>query len=64
MQRQECIEDGHGALVAITSTGRTAIERAAPGHVRAVRNLVFDALGENEIDGLEAAIDAMAARLD
>jgi hypothetical protein len=29
-----------------------------------VRSLVFDALGGNEIDGLEAAVDAIAARID
>ncbi|MCW0212747.1 MAG: MarR family transcriptional regulator [Pseudonocardia sp.] len=64
VRREECPEDGRGAFIAVTAEGRAAIEQAAPGHVRAVRRLVFDALSEDQVDGLEAAIGAMAARLD
>ena len=42
--REECDDDGRGAFVVLTPAGRAAIERAAPGHVRTVRSLVFDAL--------------------
>ena len=47
-ERVECSEDGRGAFVVITPQGRAAIEEAAPGHVRAVRRLMFDALSEEE----------------
>src|SRR3954449_3671739 len=40
--REECTTDRRGAFVVLTDAGRDAIERAAPGHVAAVRHLVFD----------------------
>src|SRR5262245_27966743 len=49
VDRVECPEDGRGAFIAVTPAGRAAIERAAPGHVRAVRRLVVDALTEQEV---------------
>jgi len=62
--RVECSEDGRGAFVAITPQGRAAIEDAAPGHVRAVRRLMFDALSQEETATLAAVIDKLLARLD
>jgi len=49
VQREGCpSEDGRGAYVTLTPAGRTAIESAAPAHVAAVRELVFDQLTEAE----------------
>ena len=62
VEREECPDDGRGAYVAITPAGRTAIERAAPGHARAVRRLVFDALQADEVRSLETAIDKLLAQ--
>ena len=62
VEREECPDDGRGAYVAITPAGRTAIERAAPGHARAVRRLVFDALQVDEVRSLETAIDKLLAQ--
>ncbi|HZA30042.1 MAG TPA: MarR family transcriptional regulator [Propionibacteriaceae bacterium] len=62
--RVECSEDGRGAFVVITPQGRAAIEEAAPGHVRAVRRLMFDSLSEEETAALAAVIDKLLARLD
>jgi DNA-binding MarR family transcriptional regulator len=62
--REECVEDGRGAFIAVTPAGRTAIQQAAPGHVRAVRRLVFDALSTDEVDQLGAAVDKILTRLD
>jgi DNA-binding MarR family transcriptional regulator len=64
VQRAECSEDGRGAFVVITPQGRTAIEEAAPGHVMAVRRLMFDALSEEEKAALAAVIDKLLARTD
>jgi DNA-binding MarR family transcriptional regulator len=63
VERTECAEDGRGAFIAVTPAGRAAIEQAAPGHVRAVRRLMFDALSKEEVDRLGTAIDKMLARL-
>ena len=62
--REECDDDGRGAFVVLTPAGRTAIERAAPGHVRTVRSLVFDALAPAEVDALGDALAAVLDRLE
>jgi DNA-binding MarR family transcriptional regulator len=49
VERVECVDDARGAFVAITGAGRAANAQAAPGHVRAVRQLVFDPLGPDEV---------------
>jgi DNA-binding MarR family transcriptional regulator len=63
VQRSECVEDGRGAFVVVTARGRAAIEQAAPGHVTAVRRLVFDVLDDNDVATLSVAIDKMLAAL-
>ena len=63
-ERTECAEDGRGAFVAVTPAGRAAIEQAAPGHVRAVRRLLFDALSSEEVARLGTVVDKVLARLD
>ncbi|HEX6526962.1 MAG TPA: MarR family transcriptional regulator [Streptosporangiaceae bacterium] len=50
--REDCPNDGRGAFVVLTPAGRGAIESAAPAHVAAVRNLVFDRLTEEEVAAL------------
>ena len=62
--REECDDDGRGAFVVLTPAGRTAIERAAPGHVRTVRSLVFDALAPAEVDALGEALAKVLDRLE
>jgi DNA-binding MarR family transcriptional regulator len=60
VERRECQEDGRGAFVGITPLGQRTIERAAPGHVAAVRRHFIDQLGT---DGL-SALDTALTRLD
>ena len=62
--REVCDDDGRGAFVVLTPAGRAAIERAAPGHVRTVRSLVFDALAPAEVDALGDALAAVLDRLE
>ena len=64
VERNECTEDGRGAFIVVTPAGRAAIEQAAPGHVRAVRRLMFDALSKDEIGHLGTTIDKLLHRLD
>jgi len=62
--REVCDDDGRGAFVVLTPAGRAAIERAAPGHVRTVRSLVFDALAPAEVDALGDVLAAVLDRLE
>jgi DNA-binding MarR family transcriptional regulator len=61
VERAECAEDGRGAWVVITPQGHAAIKQAAPGHVTAVRRLMFDVLSEEEKADLAAVIDKLLA---
>ncbi|HEX6248791.1 MAG TPA: MarR family transcriptional regulator [Nocardioidaceae bacterium] len=64
IRREECPEDARGAFVVVTPTGQAAIERAAPGHARTVRQLIFDHLTDEELDSLEAITRKVHARLE
>ena len=64
VDREECEDDRRGAFVVLTGDGRRVIERAAPGHVRMVRRLVFDGLERDQLATLEAVTRRVLARLD
>jgi DNA-binding MarR family transcriptional regulator len=59
VDRRGCPDDGRGAFVSITPTGRAAIEQAAPDHVRAVRRLFVDVLSEEELGELGRIIEKL-----
>src|SRR6476660_3324485 len=63
VERQDCVTDGRGLLVAITDHGRRAIEDAAPGHVQAVRKFVIDMLTPEQLTVLAEIGEAVGARL-
>jgi DNA-binding MarR family transcriptional regulator len=63
VERQDCVTDGRGLLVAITDHGRRAIQDAAPGHVEAVRKYVIDVLTPEQLALLAEIGEAVAARL-
>ncbi len=48
VEKRLCSEDGRGAWVHITPAGRAALEKAAPGHVQIVRELIFAQISERE----------------
>jgi DNA-binding MarR family transcriptional regulator len=62
--REECAEDGRGALVRMTPAGRAAIEGAAPDHVEATRRYFFDHLSSRDIDVLSRVFDRVLVNLD
>jgi DNA-binding MarR family transcriptional regulator len=64
VERGECPEDARGAFVVLTPTGREAIERAAPGHARTVRDLVFDTFPDHDLDVLARFTEAVLRRLE
>lgn len=63
VRREDCDDDGRGAYVVLTSTGREAITAAAPGHVTAVRELFFDQLEAEDVAALSRLAGRIADRL-
>ena len=61
--REECEADGRGAFVVLTAAGADAIRSAAPGHVAAVRRLVFDRLGDDQRAAFDQACSAIIEAL-
>ncbi len=62
--RQDCPADRRGALVVLTGSGRAAIESAAPGHVAAVRRLVFDRMDGAQAVAFGRTFEAILAGLE
>ena len=63
VEREECQDDGRGALVVVTPEGRDAMEQAAPAHVRTVRDLVFASLDDRQLSLVTAFAEGVLARL-
>ncbi|HXC85955.1 MAG TPA: MarR family transcriptional regulator [Trebonia sp.] len=61
--RQECEADGRGAFVTLTEAGTESIRTAAPGHVAAVRQLIFDRLTDDQLAAFEQACAAVVKAL-
>lgn len=56
--------DARSTLAALTDSGYGKVVEAAPGHVTAVRSLVFASLDEDDVAALERVCSAIVARLD
>jgi DNA-binding MarR family transcriptional regulator len=63
VEREGCGTDRRGAFVVLTTTGRRAIEAAAPAHVREVRRVFVDPLTADQLDALAEINEALLARL-
>ena len=63
VSRQECPTDGRGAFIALTATGQTTIEQAAPHHVQTVRSYVIDLLSPEQLRVLAEIGETVGARL-
>jgi DNA-binding MarR family transcriptional regulator len=64
VEKETCDSDRRGAFVAVTAKGRREIEAAAPGHVRAVRDLFVDRLTPAELDVIAAAAEKVLVDMD
>jgi DNA-binding MarR family transcriptional regulator len=64
VERQDCPDDARGAFIALSDAGRRAIEQAAPAHVEAVRELVFDGLDDAQVETLADIADVVLARIE
>lgn len=63
VRRTPCVEDGRGVMCTLTDAGYQAIVDAAPGHVEAVRSVVFDPLDTADVAALGRALESIRARL-
>ena len=63
VRREKCPSDERGILAILTSAGRAALTRAAPGHLRVVRDNLIDALTPAQREALTEGLAAARARL-
>ena len=64
VQRREHPTDRRGQLAVITQVGLELLERAAPGHVEAVRHAVFDPLTPDQLKQLGEISRAITAAIE
>lgn len=64
VDRFPCPEDGRATNARLTPKGWRTVQEAAPGHVRAVRRHVIDALTPDQLGQLIAITDALLQRLN
>lgn len=64
VEKQPCPTDKRGFDAHVTRDGRRAIERAAPGHVTAVRRMFIDLLTPDELDVIGDVTTRVLAALD
>lgn len=61
--REECPEDGRGAVVTLTDRGWRTIQEAAPAHVESVRRHFVDVLTEAQLESLDEICRTLVAHL-
>ncbi|MDQ4037335.1 MAG: MarR family transcriptional regulator [Actinomycetota bacterium] len=59
VSREACPDDGRGMLAGLTDAGMNALTEAAPGHVNAVREQVFDRLSAEQVKQLREIGEAI-----
>jgi DNA-binding MarR family transcriptional regulator len=62
--RQPDPADGRYTNAVLTEAGTAAVDASAPGHVTAVRSLVFDALTGDQAEALRDAGERILAKVD
>jgi DNA-binding MarR family transcriptional regulator len=64
VRRERASEDGRGNVAVLTDAGWDVVRSAAPGHVAAVREAMFDPLNHRQTIALCEALQAVVERLD
>ncbi|WRS29818.1 hypothetical protein U6G28_09880 [Actinomycetaceae bacterium MB13-C1-2] len=64
VDRWTCPSDGRATNVTLTDTGRKALEAARPGHIAALKALLFDPLNESQQKNLEFITTILLERLN
>ena len=59
--RRRCPTDKRGFLATLTDAGLDVLVQSAPGHVEAVRQVLFDSLTPEQLGQLRAIADAVVA---
>jgi DNA-binding MarR family transcriptional regulator len=63
IRRFACPSDGRSTLASLTDGGRDKLVKAAPGHVKLVRALIFDELTRDEMRQLGELSQRILARI-
>ncbi|MCX4823748.1 MarR family transcriptional regulator [Streptomyces sp. NBC_01142] len=63
VRREECPSDKRGQNAVLTDEGFKVLQRAAPGHVEAVRQAMFDRLTPEQVEQLGEIMRVMAEGL-
>lgn len=61
--KEDCADDGRGAVIVLTDEGRHTIEQAAPAHAESVRRHFIGLLTEEEIVTLGAITERVLTHL-
>jgi DNA-binding MarR family transcriptional regulator len=61
--REDCLEDGRGVQARMTDAGYDLLERAAPLHVKGVRNHLLDRCSEEDFAALGRVMDGVTDAL-
>jgi DNA-binding MarR family transcriptional regulator len=64
VRREQCSTDRRGQVAVLTDEGYEVLAAAAPGHVRAVRENLFEQLSPEQINQLREICDAALDKLD
>lgn len=64
LRRENDPDDRRATRAVLTDAGMAAVERAAPGHVTTVRELVVDVLDPAQLEQLHTAYQRILSRLD
>lgn len=64
VRREPCPDNGRYVHAVLTDAGWEKLVQAAPGHVEAVRRLVFDGLSAEQVQQLREIGRAIQARID
>lgn len=63
VQRAPCTIDVRGVYAALTDKGRKLMERAAPGHVSLVRELLIDVLTRDQLTAIAEGLGEASRRM-
>lgn len=64
VSRETCKTDGRATNVSLTETGWQKLKETAPGHVEAVRQMVFDPVTPEQVAQLNAALQPILDSID
>lgn len=64
VRRHRACDDGRGQVAVLTDAGFAKLEAAAPGHVEAVRRLVFDPLTPEQVCALGTLSRTLLEQVD